>query len=401
MRLLLVGYKTILALVVGAMLSNSPLTARAGADDSATVNVPAPTGPYPVGTLSLRFVDTARNDPFLHNGSKRELMVRFWYPAVHVAHCTPAEYSSPKVWVYLSDLMEQPAPRVRTNSCREAPVMAGAHAVILASHGYTGMFTDYTFLFEDLASRGYVVASVAHTYETTAVEFPDGRLVVSLLGSHFTQDTLRTEDPTLLFATSVRLRDLRFVASELKRINVSGSPFSGKLDLGRVGILGHSMGGDTATSSMQQQPGLKAAVVLDPVVLSAVSTRGSDKPVLLVSEGREEWSESECELWSNLRGPRVAVSFRGAEHRTPSDAVWLGGYLPSLHVETGTMGPEKTIAAIRNYVAAFFEASLSGKPPGLLLNGLSTTYADATVTTGSRPLCVQQAYSTQETALEP
>lgn len=375
-------------------------TLCAADDVLSNVNVPPPSGPYPVGTLSMRLVDAARNDPFLRDGTKRELMVRFWYPAVPVAGCSPAEYSSPKVWAYLSELLGQPAPTVRTNSCWQAPVMAGLHPVILATHGYTGMFTDYTFVFEDLASRGYVVASVAHTYETTAVEFPDRRLVASRLGSHFVEDTLRTDDRSLLFAASVRLADLKLVAGELKRLNGAGSLLSGKLDLGRVGILGHSLGSETAMTGLQQL-GLKAAVLFDALRLSRTSVRGTDQPILLVSEGREEWSEGECQLWNNLHGPRIAVIFRGAEHLTPSDALWLGTYIPLLHVESGTMGPEKTIAAVRSYVGSFFDAFLLGNPPGLLLNGLSTDYADAAVTTRTQLLCAQPPRPTQEAALGP
>jgi predicted dienelactone hydrolase len=51
------------------------------------------------------------------------------------------------------------------------------------SHGLTGTFTDYTFLFEDLASRGYVVASVDHTYDASAVDLGDGRIARSRFGS--------------------------------------------------------------------------------------------------------------------------------------------------------------------------------------------------------------------------
>jgi Chlorophyllase enzyme len=328
-------------------------------------------------------------------------MVRFWYPALRIAACTPAEYSSPKVWVYLSHLLGLPSLRVRTNSCRQAAVMPGAHPVILASHGYTGMFTDYTFLFEDLASRDYVIASIAHTYETSAVEFPDERLATSVFGTHFVEETLRTDEQSLRFAASVRLRDLKFVAAELNRLNAGGSPFTGKLDLGQIAVLGHSMGSDTAMASLRQQFALRAAVLLDPVVLSAMSIRGSDKPVFLVSEGREEWSESECALWGNLRGPRVGVTFRGADHLTPSDAVWLGLYVAAIHVESGMMGPEKTVKALRSYVAAFFDAYLSGKQSGLLLNGLSAEYADAVVTTRTERLCAEPPRPMQQAALEP
>jgi len=53
--------------------------------------------------------------------------------------------------------------------------------------------------------------------------------------------------------------------------------------------------------------------------------------------------------------PPARRESQGAEHLTPSDAVWLakGG------IKTGPMGPEKTIAAIRSYVAAFLDAESS------------------------------------------
>ena len=144
-----------------------------------TVTVPSPTGPDTVGTHVMRLVDFTRNDPFPANGSKRELLVRFWYPASLEHGCKPAEYTSPRVWGYFSELVGIRLPEVTTNSCLDAPIANGPHPVVVFTHGYTGTFTDYTFIFEDLASHGYVVASVDHTYEATAVEFPDGRFVES------------------------------------------------------------------------------------------------------------------------------------------------------------------------------------------------------------------------------
>ena len=403
MRFAFSRFLSMLLVMVGAtaLVLSAPISVCAVVGDSVYVNVPSPSGPYPVGTLEIRLVDNNRNDPFLRDGSKRELMVRLWYPALRADRCTAAPYTSPKVWAYLADLLHLPAPSVQTNSCWQAPALQGAHPVILASHGYTGLFTDYTFLFEDLASRGYVVASVAHTYETTVVQFPDGTLRTSVFGSHFAEDSLRMDDASLEFAMSARLGDLKFVTGELARLNRTGSPLAGRLDLSRVGVFGHSMGASTAMSSLRHLPSLKAAVLVDPIVFPTSSTRGSDKPVLLISEGREDWSESECEVWGNLRGARVAVVFRGAEHLTPSDAVWLGDSVPPLHVETGTMGQERTVAATRNYVAAFFEAHLLGKPGGLLLNGLSTEFADAAITTQAHSLCVRSPRSTAQKMHDP
>jgi dienelactone hydrolase len=354
------------------------------------VAVPAPSGPYRVGSLSLQLVDATRDDPFAKNGSKRELLVRFWYPTVVAQGCKPAEYSSTQVQAYLSQLAGAPALEVTTNSCWQSQVALGAHPVIVATHGYTGMLTDYTFLFEDLASRGYVVASVAHTYETTAVEFSDGRLITSVFGSHLVEDSLRTDLRSLARARSVRLQDLRFVVAELERLNSTpGGPLFHRLDLARMGIMGHSLGGEAALSSLEELPGLKAAVLLDAVV-SPASAQGTNKPVLMVGEGRTSWEPEECRLWRNLRGPHLALNFAGAEHNAPTDALWLGVSLPAVRVETGSLGPQQTTTALRRYLAAFFDTYLLGRSPSPLLMGNSLDYAGVRVTTSQQPLCGQR-----------
>lgn len=349
---------------------SSPLAA------SGTVSVPSPTGPHVVGTRVMDLVDSTRLDPFLANGTKRELLVRFWYPAAFPQTCKPADYTSPGVWNYFSQLLGIVLPEVTTNSCLDSPVTDGAHPIVVFTHGYTGTFTDYTFLFEDLASRGYIVASVDHTYEATAVEFPDGRLVKSVLGSHL-GDTWRGDEQTFSFAVSARLNDLQFVINELQRLNVqTGSPFAGRLDLSRMAVAGHSMGGSTALLAAEHEARFKAGVVIDGVLPDNL-TSSTETPVLLLAAGREQWSDAERRLWGQLQGSRLAVNLKGTEHVTPTDEIWLASDV----IKTGTMGPERTIAAIRNYIGAFLDANLLGKPMDPLLTGSSSEYTDAEVTT--------------------
>ena len=76
------------------------------------------------------------------------------------------------------------------------------------------------------------------------------------------------------------------------------------------------------------------------------------------------------------------MNLRGTEHVTPSDAVWLAKGA----VKTGSMGPGKTIAAVRDYIAAFLDAELRGRPPEHLLTGSSSDYPDAAVTTQNQLL---------------
>lgn len=367
---------------IGADEGLGQVTARSALAANQITSVPGPTGISRVGTRVMRLVDNTRDDPYVDNRAKRELLVRFWYPASLTAECKPADYASPKVWSYFSELVGVPAPEVKTNSCLEAPVVDGAHPVVVFTPGYTGTFTDYTFILEDLASRGYIVASVDHTYEATAAEFPDGRFVKGVLGSHLVH-TWQIDDETLSLALSVRSADLKFVLDELERLSATAEgPFSGRLDTSRIGLMGHSLGGLATISGMQGEPRFGAAVLLD-AQLGDESFAGTDKAALILAAGRERWSESECMLWSNLRGPRFAVNLRGAEHLTPTDAVWLAKGA----IKTGSMGPEKTIEALRNYVAAFLETNLRGEPFDPLLRGPSSDYPDAAVTTQKQSLC--------------
>jgi len=343
---------------------------------ASVVAAPVPTGPNSVGTRIVELVDSSRGDPYVANGTMRDLLVRFWYPASLAEGCKPAEYTSPRVWNYFSELIRVRLPVVTTNSCLDTPVADGQHPIVVFTHGYTGTFTDYTFLFEDLASRGYVVASVDHTYEATAVEFPDGRFVESIPGSYF-GNTKGNDASELTFAVSVRLNDLKFVVSELTRLNdPAGGPFAGKLALSRIALGGHSLGGLTALLGVESDTRVKAGIVLDGVV-PETPARPLTTAVLLLAAGRDQWSDGELQLWSHLRGPRFAVNLRGAEHITPTDLLWLAKGA----IKTGTMGPEKTIAAIRDYVAAFLDANLRGEPTPPLLDGPSSDFPDVELTT--------------------
>jgi pimeloyl-ACP methyl ester carboxylesterase len=218
------------------------------------------------------------------------------------------------------------------------------------------------------------------------VEFPDGRLVRSVFGSHLAADTLRSDEQAFSFAASVRLDDLKFALNELERLNAeSASPFAGKLDTSRIAVAGHSLGGFVAYLSLLQEPRFRAGILIDGSAEDAI-VGDTATPVLILAAGREQWSDHEYRLWDRLRGPRTAVNLRGAEHLTPTDEVWLAKGA----VKTGTMGPEKTIAAIRDYIAAFLDANLRGRPVNRLLTGPSAAYPDAAVTTQKQSLSSRQ-----------
>jgi hypothetical protein len=186
------------------------------------------------------------------------------------------------------------------------------------------------------------VASVDHTYEATAVEFPDRRLEKGVFGSHLTSHT-RSDPQALAYAVSVRLDDLRFVLNEFAALNGGrDGVFAGELDLSRVALAGHSLGGLTTIRGVQQDLRFRAGISLDGVVPDRLALP-TTTPVLLLTAGRSRWNENDC-LWSALRGARLALNLNGAEHMALSDAVWLGNGT----VASGAMGVEKTVAAVRD-----------------------------------------------------
>jgi predicted dienelactone hydrolase len=204
------------------------------------------------------------------------------------------------------------------------------------------------------------------------------------LGSHL-DDSWQTDDASVSKALSARLDDLTFVVNELEILDGSaGNQFTGKLDLTRVALAGHSLGGLTTWLGLQRDPRFKAAVLLDPY-LANIESDPTETPVLLMAMGRDKPSESECRLWSDLRGPRFWVNLPGAEHVTPSDAVWLAKGA----ISTGSLGPEKTIAAMRRYIATFLDTYLRAQSPGSILQGSHLEISDVTLTTQDQQLCGQ------------
>ena len=374
---------TLAGVVQRGRLANAD-QARADLGVANSVPVPAPTGGNVVGTRVLDLVDSARKDPYSPNGATRELSIRLWYPvSTHFSqNCKMAEYTAPKVWEYFAQLVGVPSFPVATNSCQDAAVAEGAHPVVVFSPGLTGTFTDYTFLMEDLASRGYIALAVDHTYEATAVEFSEGRFVRSVVGSHLGGELPR-DRKTVSFALDVRVQDLRFVIDQVARLNVRrDSPFLGKFDLSKIVVAGHSLGGLTALLTSQADPHVKGAILMDPV-LPEILPGSTNKPVLLLTADRPQWAANECGLWRNLHGSRLAVSLQGSEHVALSDWIWL----TKDAVRTGPMGPQKTMSAIRDYVAAFLDTNLRGEGAGPLLNEPSQDYPDARVTGRDQSLC--------------
>ncbi|WP_245766937.1 hypothetical protein [Streptomyces colonosanans] len=291
---------------------------------SVTMTLPSPTGPYPVGTVSLHLVDDARTDPWLPTraAAARELMATFWYPARPAPGQAPALQLPPGVAAEWQRLVEQKeefsvepgavdwAP-TRTHAVHHAPVRhrPGGLPVILYSPGRNVPRGFGTILAEDLASRGYLVVAIDHTHETIAVQFPDGR-VATVLDA--------TEEATLRALTDVRVADVRFVLDQLEKRDIA--------DVSTVGMFGHSIGGAAAAQAMHDDPRILAAADLDGAVgsgseaIGSVVEDGLDQPFLLMNSMLGNHHDDVLSsLWQHLRGWHRNLQMSSAGHYAYTD----------------------------------------------------------------------------------
>ncbi|MFG2957331.1 alpha/beta hydrolase family protein [Streptomyces sp. NPDC048291] len=356
------------------------------------LTLPEPGGPYPVGTTALRLVDTARADPWITAQPYRELMISIRYPArdtgghPRAPQMLPGEAAG---FAAVNNLTGVPADQVdwaatRTHAHADAPVDRdrGPHPVVCYSPGTGDPRSLGTTLCDDLASRGYVVVMLDHTYDATAVQFPDGRVERTVLPAEFDKayPDKRRIAALLKKTVDVRVADTRFLLDELPR--ALPRDLHGVLDLDRVGMFGHSAGGFTALQTMHDDRRIAAGANLDGVVayvqnddesghLSTVAADGLDRPFLLIGKDGNDLSTvpSWNALWRHSRGPREGLTLCGAEHATFTDeeamipqlARRLGLPRETVELNIGTIAPARAIPAERLCLASFFDRRLRGR----------------------------------------
>ena len=144
---------------------------------TAADRVPEPTGKHAVGRLSYDWVDSTRTEIYGANGGDpRELVVFVWYPAKERA-AELAPYL-PQAWAPVADFLGINVAGLRSHAVPDATVAAddSAYPVLLLSpSGFPPLLL--TAIAEELASHGFIVVGVNHTYETAVTAFGDGRVV--------------------------------------------------------------------------------------------------------------------------------------------------------------------------------------------------------------------------------
>jgi dienelactone hydrolase len=357
-------------LMAGVALALALSATPAAADT--TPYLPAPTGHRPVGTTSLYLKDTSRADPWVPSVPYRELMVSVLYPAVSAngpkaRYVTPAESAA-----MLKDSGIKAAPdalsTTRTNSVAGARPAGRDLPLVVLSPGYLRPRATLTALAEDLASHGYVVALVGHTYENVATSFPDGRTVgcASCEVEHNPAFWQKLE--------AGRATDVSFVLTELTH-----SKWASLIDPNRIGMAGHSAGGASAISTMVANSRIKAGIDIDGGVELPLTPPGLSRPFMFMSHQldpatrcaalRTDWERD----WAQMTGWKRWTEVAGTVHPSFTD---VGLFADQYGVDLGaTTNAARTQAITRTYVNAFFDRHLRGRQSSLL-DGPSPRYPE-------------------------
>lgn len=389
-------------------------------------DLPPPSGKYAVGTRDFELVDKSRLGVLAAGaGAPRRLLVRVWYPAGDISglqrrpYFTEAEVETTATG--LGRLVNAPflfqyIRHSTTHSFIDAPLPKRAKdlPVLVYSHGYTSFAGQNTALMEELASHGYAVYSVQHTYDSSPTVFPNGDIAetdpslfsereksrgvsksekMAFAGAtlderyqgqmQHRETAIARGDRLITRSASIWLRDRIFVLDELERgaVPTAVSEIVAASDFSRTGQLGMSFGGSTSGGLCMIDTRCAAVVNLDggdfhgapfgsniPVPFMMlysdfdfmVRSFGGDENAL--RRGLNDFSYERHEA-AGLRDDIYRFQITGVKHLGVSDFTWF----TRSPARDGLFGPIDADAMIQiqnDFVRGFFDTHLLGLSVG-------------------------------------
>lgn len=366
------------------------------------VTLPAPDGPYVVGSRSFWLLDESRNESYFGAPDElRELNVRVWYPGMidrtegrpHIRTLWEDLYRGPRD---LGTILVGYLRGTKTHTYQDIPlsIASNSYPVVVFSHSLALSAEQNTPLMEHLASHGYVVVGVNHTRLTLRVISSKNQVVYldpERINEAFTEGaSIDDEDVEARLAhangfeeraeiifelgeraasmneqVAIRVADLRFVLDVIAEPERGPEDFAMLLqgvDSDRIGLVGMSVGGATVIDVCKIDERCRAGINLDGGIFGRYQRQPLQAPFLsIVSAPNQKYGEH---LRVNSRSDYYEVLVDGAKHGDYLDLTFLMPFMKWL----GANGPIAPMRAV------------------YILNVVSRTFLDAYLRDGSRPL---------------
>ena len=328
------------------------------------LEIPELTGGHIVGRREFVWTDPLRSEPRTGDpGDHRQTGLVVWYPA-EAGTGLPASYI-PDFEVIRAGLVDSGELGslevaglnwIRSNSFEHAAIDPSSerYPLLVLSPGNATNVEFYGSLAEDLASHGYVVVGLNHPYQVTAMSLSDGSVAVYDGGS-----------ASVTSKIAERVADVGFVLDRLGEEVARGNFLDGRVDLSRIGVLGHSNGGLTAAEVCRSSVRVIACMNIDGQAASGpFGTDGQPSPI-----GRPfMFLTKETEIH-----PVIAATFEesgigtfrtvvpAATHQEFADGpLFRPGMWPL------DRNADRVQAVARGFARAFFDEFLGDAPPGPL-----------------------------------
>lgn len=352
------------------------------------VSLPAPTGSFAVGRATDVWADETPDTLAPVVGATRELLVWTWYPAAAGrSGAIVDDYLPGPLRAAVEDarpmlvnrFLTRDLSQVHAHSIRNPDVSPRrSYPVVIFRAGASSEVWNYSTLSEDLASHGYIVVAFDAPYRSGLVVFPDGRIVRGTPPNNpelCRQTTAEERDRCVSRLLKAWTSDIAFVLDRLEQLSASdpSGRFTGRLDMTRVGVFGHSFGGAQAAQFCHDDPRCKAAIDLDGAPAGSVIRDGMQKPFMfLLSDHSGESDPASDRIRANVESiydrlpadARLHVVIRGANHFTFSDdgAVLKSRLLRGVLRVSGKLRLDgrRQLAITRYCVRSFFDAYLKG-----------------------------------------
>ena len=360
---------------------------------------PKPTGQYAVGTKTYHWIDTNRketlNDDTAH--PSRELMVSIWHPSslgYDVTGPTDGKLPDKPTTPYAPDLVDYfkknqkliwllGFSRQMYSYAQPGLTMATdvpQFPVIIFSHGFGCTRDSNTAHCEELASHGYVVVGISHTYDSAIVEFPNSRIANGLksMEERFVKiEKFMEMEKQLDQGIEIWISDVQFVLDQLEQLtNNKKSIFYQRFDQKNIGIFGHSFGGATAIQICRNDSRVKAGVNLDGAVYGTDITKKVDKPCMFMLN--EDLAKLDERPWTPDDWKKFKISSQEEETMLRSRM------LPAFKKIAKSIGPDGYTFVIKDSRHMdFCDSAFTGKYASLVSRILITLGASETLCLGA------------------
>lgn len=374
------------------------------------VEFPQLTGEYAVGRLDYLWTDEGREEIYTDvEGDARVLQVWIWYPAEIAADSAPAPYVKESMDSLFQVYTGMTSENVHNHAYAAASVFPSdsGYPVLVYSPGNGSNAILSASLIEEVASHGYVIVGIDHTYNALLTTRPDGQVTPRAESGQ--------EEGDADFAN--RLADVTFVLDQLESLNASDPILTGSLDLTRIGLWGHSFGAKTTAEVCHLDDRCQAVFMSDVPLRGESAEVGVGKPIMVMNAEIISGAQliSEVETLSGETFPEGQVAFltelfdqtnidrdktsalllslshdayrldvAGTRHNSFTDVPLLSIIDPGLLVQIGgdaSIDPVRNQHLITDYVLAFFDTYLKGQPSPLL-DGASADYPEVTFSRG-------------------